>query len=67
MWMEVGLTDPERVKQQNGWIELLRDGKATLGDLLDATGRHKELDRSKPPARTKSCRAGRTSADGFRK
>ena len=32
-------TDPERVKQQNGWIELLRDGKATLRDLLDATAR----------------------------
>src|SRR5262249_47782741 len=44
-------TDPERVKQQNGWIELLRDGKAKLRDLLDATERrYKELDRSKPPA-----------------
>jgi formylglycine-generating enzyme required for sulfatase activity len=44
-------TDPERVKHQNGWIELLRDGKATLRDLLDATERrHGELDRSKPPA-----------------
>jgi hypothetical protein len=27
---QFGATDPERVKQQNGWIELLRDGKATL-------------------------------------
>jgi formylglycine-generating enzyme required for sulfatase activity len=44
-------TDPERVKQQNGWIELLRDGKATLRDLLDATARrHNELDQPKPPA-----------------
>jgi formylglycine-generating enzyme required for sulfatase activity len=44
-------TDPERVKQQNGWIELLRDGKAMLRDLLDATERrYKELDRTKPPA-----------------
>jgi formylglycine-generating enzyme required for sulfatase activity len=48
---QLGATDPERVKQQNGWIELLRDGKAMLGDLLDATERrYKELDRSKPPA-----------------
>ena len=75
MWMEVGLTDPERVKQQNGWIELLRDGKATLGDLLDATGRYKELDRSKPPAfllyvdqdEELSCGQKTASADGFRK
>jgi formylglycine-generating enzyme required for sulfatase activity len=48
---QLGATDPERVKQQNGWIELLRDGKGTLRDLLDATERHyKELDRPKPPA-----------------
>jgi hypothetical protein len=39
------------VKQQNGWIELLRDGKAMLRDLLDATERrYKELDRTKPLA-----------------
>ena len=43
-------TDPERVKQQHGWIELLRDGKATLPDLIDATERRrKELDQPKPP------------------
>src|SRR5262249_38993564 len=36
---QFGATDPERTKQQNGWIELLRDGKAALGDLLDATER----------------------------
>jgi formylglycine-generating enzyme required for sulfatase activity len=48
---QLGATDPERVKQQNGWIELLRDGKATLRDLLDATERrYKELDRVKPAA-----------------
>jgi hypothetical protein len=48
---QLGATDPERVKQQNGWIVLLRDGKATLRDLLDATERrYKELDRGKPPA-----------------
>jgi len=48
---QLGSTDPERVKQQNGWIELLRDGRAMLRDLLDATERrYKELDRVKPPA-----------------
>ena len=48
---QLGATDPERVKQQNGWIELLRDGKAMLRDLLDATERrYKELDQTKPPA-----------------
>jgi hypothetical protein len=47
----LGATDPERVKQQNGWVELLRDGKAVLRDLLDATERrYKALDRTKPPA-----------------
>ena len=34
-----GTIDPERVRHQAGWIELLRDGKATLRDLLDATER----------------------------
>jgi TIR domain len=44
-------TDPERVKQQNGWVELLLDGKATLRDLLDTTERrHNELNRPKVPA-----------------
>jgi hypothetical protein len=44
-------TDYERVKQQNGWIELLCDGKAALSDLIDATERRrKELDQPKPPA-----------------
>jgi hypothetical protein len=48
---QLGSTDPERVKQQNGWIELLRDGKAMLRDLLDATERrYEELDRTEPPA-----------------
>jgi hypothetical protein len=48
---QLGATDPEWVKQQNGWIELLRDGEAMLRDLLDATERrYKELDRTKPPA-----------------
>jgi hypothetical protein len=48
---QLGATDPERVKQQNGWIKLLRNGEARLRDLLDATERrYKELDRSKPPA-----------------
>ncbi len=48
---QLGATDPERVKQQNGWIKLLRNGEARLRDLLDATERrYKELARSKPPA-----------------
>src|SRR6266571_8500955 len=48
---QLGATDPHRVKHQNGWIELLRDGKAMLRDLLDATERrYKELARTKPPA-----------------
>jgi formylglycine-generating enzyme required for sulfatase activity len=43
-------TDFERIKQQNGLIELLRDGKATLSDLIDATERRRrELDQPKPP------------------
>ena len=43
-------TDFERTKQQNGWLELLRDGKATLSDLIEATERRrKELDQAKPP------------------
>jgi formylglycine-generating enzyme required for sulfatase activity len=48
---QLGSTDPERVKRQNGWIELLHDGKAMLRDLLDATERrYRELDRTEPPA-----------------
>ncbi|HEV2098506.1 MAG TPA: SUMF1/EgtB/PvdO family nonheme iron enzyme, partial [Stellaceae bacterium] len=44
-------TDPERVKAQGGWIELLQQGKATLVDLIDATERRRvELDQPKPPA-----------------
>jgi formylglycine-generating enzyme required for sulfatase activity len=47
----LGSTDPERLKQQTGWIELLRDGKAMLRDLLDASERrYEELDRPKPLA-----------------
>jgi membrane protease YdiL (CAAX protease family) len=42
-------TDPERVKRQAGWIELLHDGKATLADLIEATERRRaELDQTKP-------------------
>ena len=55
---QLSATDAERVKQQNGWIELLRDGKATLGDLLDATERrYKELDRTSPRLPPMSTRA----------
>jgi hypothetical protein len=49
-WQYVA-TDPERVKQQHGWIELLREGKATLSDLIDATERRRlELELPTPPA-----------------
>jgi formylglycine-generating enzyme required for sulfatase activity len=47
----LGAANPERVKHQTGWIELLRDGTATLRDLLDATERrYEELQQPKPPA-----------------
>jgi formylglycine-generating enzyme required for sulfatase activity len=43
-------TQAERVKEQNGFIDLLRAGKATLSDLIDATERRREeLNQSKPP------------------
>jgi hypothetical protein len=43
--------DPEWAKYLHGWIEQLRDGKATLRDLIDATERRRnELDQPKPPA-----------------
>jgi hypothetical protein len=43
--------DPERIKLQNGWIDLLRAGNATLRDLLDATERRlAELNQPRPPA-----------------
>jgi formylglycine-generating enzyme required for sulfatase activity len=48
---QVGSTDPEWVKQQNGWIELFGDNRTTLRDLLDATERrYKELGQPKPSA-----------------
>jgi formylglycine-generating enzyme required for sulfatase activity len=44
-------TDPDRVKTQSGWIELLRDGKARLCDLIDATERRrKELQQPELPS-----------------
>jgi formylglycine-generating enzyme required for sulfatase activity len=44
-------TDPQRLDHQKGWIERLRDRKATVSDLIDATeGRRNELGRPKPPA-----------------
>ena len=46
-------TDPERVKQQNGWIELLRDGKATLAR---SDRRHRA-----PPQGTRSAQAAGAS------
>jgi hypothetical protein len=48
---QFGATHPERKKLWDDWIELLRDNKATLPDLLDATERrYKELSQTKPPA-----------------
>ena len=42
-------TDPVLADHQHGWVERLRDGKATLSDLLDATERRRaELDQPKP-------------------
>jgi hypothetical protein len=73
---QLGSTDPERVRQQNGWIKMLRDGKAMLRDLLDATERrYKELDRTEPlrfssmSTRVRSCTCAPRSAstDGFRR
>jgi len=44
-------TQAERVREQNGFIDLLRDGKASLPDLIEATERRrKELGQPKPPA-----------------
>ena len=44
-------TDPERVTRQYGWMQALHCGKATLGDLIDATERRrKELDQPKAPS-----------------
>ena len=48
---QYGATNPKRVAEQNEWIEVLRDGKATLPDLLDATEkRYRELAQPSPPA-----------------
>src|SRR5262249_58665426 len=41
----------ERVKEEKGWVELLRDCKAELPDLLNATERrYKELGETPPRA-----------------
>ena len=41
----------ERVKEEKGWLELLRDGKAALPDLLNATERrYQEMVQTAPPA-----------------
>jgi formylglycine-generating enzyme required for sulfatase activity len=43
-------TDPERATRQYGWMEALRNGKATLPDLIDATERRcRELEQPAPP------------------
>jgi formylglycine-generating enzyme required for sulfatase activity len=47
---QLSATDPERVKRQHGWLELLGNGKATLSDLIAATERRREeLDQPLPP------------------
>jgi hypothetical protein len=47
---QIPATDPERVRLQQGWTELLQ-GKATLADLIAATERRREeLGQPKPPA-----------------
>ena len=44
-------TDPDRVKHQSGWLDLLLNGKASLADLIDATERRREeLNQPAPPA-----------------
>jgi formylglycine-generating enzyme required for sulfatase activity len=44
-------TDPQRVDHLKGWIKRLRDGEATVPDLMEATERRRnELDQPKPPA-----------------
>lgn len=50
MWLFTAI-DPDRVRIQNGWIDLLGQGKANLRDLIEATERRRqELDHPKPPA-----------------
>ncbi len=47
---EFSATDPERLKQQHGWLELLGNGRAGLSDLIAATERRREeLDQPAPP------------------
>jgi formylglycine-generating enzyme required for sulfatase activity len=49
-WQFAGI-DPVRSDYQHGWIRRLREGEATLSDLIDATNRRRaELNQSKPPA-----------------
>lgn len=48
MWFESS-TDPERIRQRNGWGKLVASGEATLGDLIDATCKRISDDLSLPP------------------
>src|SRR5215472_17306202 len=73
---QYGATNPKRVAEQNEWLEVLRDGKATLPDLLDATEkRYRELAQPSPPAfsfisikaRSFMCAVRSRSAAGSRK
>lgn len=48
---QLSAVDADRIDQQNKFIELLREKKASLIDLLDASvDRRKELDQPVPPA-----------------
>jgi formylglycine-generating enzyme required for sulfatase activity len=42
-------TDPERIKMQRGWLELLKGGRASLSDLITATERRREELELPPP------------------
>jgi hypothetical protein len=44
-------TDPQRLDHLIGWVERLRDGKAAVSDLMEATDRrYRELGHEPPPA-----------------
>jgi Novel STAND NTPase 1/TIR domain len=71
---QLGAIDPERVKLQNDWIELLRDSKAMLRDLLPSAATRNWIGPSPPlffsmstRARSCTCAPMSTSADGFRR
>ena len=73
---QLGTTDPERVKQQNGWIELLRDGRprCAICLMLPSAATRNWIGPSRPPsssisirARSCTCAPRSASAAGFRR